>query len=148
MTEDTSSHPVDGPARHHGRQRDGSFTMRLTVQPLRRREQVVPAGEAFRLWLRLDLGDSLRHGGAVDYVATVSARRLREGPRQLLGEARGRLSGDGDRSVAVQVPSTGLPAGSYGVEAAVALLDPASARPLGSGAFVEGMVLHAVPATG
>ncbi|HVD15383.1 MAG TPA: hypothetical protein VNK73_13195 [Actinomycetota bacterium] len=120
----------------------------VTVQPMRRGEQVVLAGEAFRVWLRLDLGDALRRGAALDYVATVSARRLREGPRQVLGESRGRLASDGDSSVAVEVPSVGLPAGTYRVEAAVALLDPATAQPLGLGAFMEGVVLHAVPTAG
>jgi hypothetical protein len=144
MNEDASHHAADGAARHDSQQRDEL----LTVQPLRRGEQVILAGASFQVWLRLDLGDALRRGPALDYVVTVSARRLREGPYRLVGKHRGRLAGNGDSSVAVEVPSAGLPTDSYRLEAAVALLDRASGRPLGRGAFVEGVRVHAVPATG
>jgi hypothetical protein len=100
---------------------------------------IVDADQPFVVRLTLDLegeGGALENAG---FMATVFAKRLGGGSRQRLGEAQGHLGRDAST---IEIPTDGLPAGSYRLEAAVQVGDEPSRGMPGSAAVVEGTVVH------
>ncbi len=79
---------------------------------------LLPANQPFTIRVTLDLPELAAAGEQpAEYVVSVAAKPVDEGPRQAIGEARGRLAAPAD----LKVQSPGLPPGLYRLEGAVGL---------------------------
>lgn len=89
------------------------------IAPNGRPRHLVAAAQPFGVTLTIDLTEIAGGETPLDYAATVYAKRLGDGARQLVGETIGCLAGP--ERATVQMQSNGLPPGAYRLEATVAL---------------------------
>ena len=95
----------------------GTWVRKLEMFPLgaTKPRWLLPANWPFSIRITLDLPQSAPGEQPAEYVVSVAAKPVDESPRQVIGEARGRLGAPAN----LQVQSPGLPPGLYRLEGAV-----------------------------